>query len=105
MPGIEGINPLGTSRTQQGAGAHQVANDGGAHGRGESVSDAARGRDALIVSNRGRIVAEAAKVVATTPDVRAEKVAALKAAIANGSYSVDAQAIAGRLLSAGIADE
>jgi len=105
MPGIDGINPLSTSRTQQGTGPQQVGQDASEHGRGESVSGAARRGDALDVSNRGRVVAQAAQIVATTPDVRADKVEALKAAIQDGTYSVDAEAIAGRLLLAGLADD
>jgi negative regulator of flagellin synthesis FlgM len=63
----------------------------------------ARGRqDAVNLSNRGRLVAEAAQAVALSRDVRTEKVAALKAAIANGSYRSNAREIAVRLFANGI---
>jgi negative regulator of flagellin synthesis FlgM len=63
----------------------------------------ARGRqDAISLSNRGRLVAEAAQAVAASRDVRAERVAALKAAIANGTYSSNAREIAERLYANGI---
>lgn len=63
----------------------------------------ARGRqDAVSLSNRGRLVAEAAQAVAASRDVRAEKVATLKAAIANGTYSSNAREIAERLFANGI---
>ncbi len=63
----------------------------------------ARGRqDAVSLSNRGRLVAEAAQAVAASRDVRTEKVATLKAAIANGTYSSNAREIAERLFANGI---
>lgn len=63
----------------------------------------ARGRqDAVSLSNRGRLVAEAAHAVASSRDVRTEKVAALKAAIANGTYSSNAREIAERLYANGV---
>ena len=63
----------------------------------------ARGRqDVINLSHRGRIVAEAARAVHTSSDVREAKVAALKAAIANGSYSSNAREIAERLVANGL---
>jgi flagellar biosynthesis anti-sigma factor FlgM len=50
-------------------------------------------------------MAEAARAVSESRDVRAEKVAALKAAIANGTYSSNAREIAARLLADGIAGD
>jgi len=99
MTRIDGLNPLGTSRTMQGQGASGLDAAGGdRHGAAERAD----GRQDLVsLSSRGRIVAEAAHAVARTPDVRAEKVAALKAAIAAGSYRSDAREIAERLLTGG----
>ena len=66
----------------------------------------ARGRqDVLNLSDRGRVVAEAASAVANSRDVRAEKVAALKAAIANGTYSSNAREIAARLIANGLGND
>jgi negative regulator of flagellin synthesis FlgM len=66
---------------------------------GGDSADRVDGRyDDVTLSNRGRVVALAARAVAASPDVRAEKVAALKAAIADGNYGSDARAIARRLL-------
>ena len=104
MAGLNGINPLGTSRTQHGLGPSDVGSSNGGADNG-AVSNKGRSGDALTVSTRGRVVAEAARAIAQTPEIRAEKVAALKAAIKDGTYTVDPEAIATRLLSAGIADE
>ncbi|MEO9255641.1 MAG: flagellar biosynthesis anti-sigma factor FlgM, partial [Tepidiformaceae bacterium] len=58
-------------------------------------------QDVLSVSDRGRVVAVAARAVNGSRDVRSEKVASLKAAIADGSYKSNAREIAERLLSNG----
>jgi len=97
---IDGLNLSGANMNPAGA--------AGVHGAGQDnpASEAAlkaRGRqDAISLSNRGRLVAEAAHAVASARDVRAEKVAALKAAIANGTYSSNAREIAERLFANGI---
>jgi negative regulator of flagellin synthesis FlgM len=98
MTRIDGLNPLGTSRTLQGQGTGGVD----APGHDRANAERAEGRQDLIsLSPRGRVVAEAARAVAATSDVRSEKVAALKRAIADGSYRSDAREIARRLLTSG----
>lgn len=86
-------------------------NPAGAAGIGGSAQDPAaaeaalkaRGRqDAISLSSRGRLVAEAVQAVNTSRDVRSERVAALKAAMANGTYSSNAREIAERLHTNGI---
>lgn len=99
MNRIDGINPLATSRTQSGsaaAGAGSVGTGHGPDGSGEGR------HDALSVSERGRLVARAALAVQSAASVRQERVAALKAAIAAGTYHVDAEAIARRLIANGL---
>ncbi len=98
MARIDGLNPLVTSRTQQGAATPGV-DTGGA--RREGADRVAGPQDQVSVSSRARVVGDAMRVVADAPDVRAEKVAALKAAIADGSYRSNAREIAQRLLSTG----
>ena len=100
MARIDGLNLSGTNLNP--------ASAAGVNGAGHDPAAAeaalkARGRqDAVALSNRGRLVAEAAQAVAAARDVRAEKVAALKAAIANGTYSSNAREIAERLYANGI---
>jgi flagellar biosynthesis anti-sigma factor FlgM len=98
MTRIDGLGSLATSRTMQGNAAQGI--DGGEGGPG--ASEKANGRqDNISVSGRSRMVANAARAVHDAPDVRAERVAALKASIADGTYASDSRAIAERLLRSG----
>jgi flagellar biosynthesis anti-sigma factor FlgM len=99
MTRIDGLNPLSTSRTMNGAVASGI--EGGDSDRADGAGKAGGRQDVLALSNRGRIVAEAAAAVVGSRDVRAEKVLALKAAIADGSYTSNARDIAERLLANG----
>ena len=100
MARIDGLNLSGASLNPASAAAAS-----GAHGSAESEAALkARGRqDAVALSTRGRLVAEAAHAVQQSREVRSEKVAALKAAIANGTYSSNAREIAERLIANGLA--
>ena len=100
MARIDGLNLSGASLNPAGAAGAGSAQDPAA----AEAALKARGRqDAVSLSNRGRLVAEAAHAVAMSRDVRTEKVAAIKAALANGSYSSNAREIAERLFANGIA--
>ena len=99
MARIDGLNLSGASMNPAGA--------AGAAGAGSAAESQAalkaRGKqDVINLSNRGRIVAEASQAVRQSSDVRAERVAALKAAIANGTYSSNAHEIAERLIANGL---
>jgi negative regulator of flagellin synthesis FlgM len=50
------------------------------------------------ISSRAKEFSKAKEVAAATPDVREEKVAELKRRIAAGTYSVDAQAVADKMV-------
>ncbi len=102
MARIDGLNLGGTHLNP--AGAAGSAGHAGQAGGADAAPGSRAARDVLSLSPRGRIVAEAARAVAESRDVRAEKVAALKAAIANGTYSSNAREIAARLLANGIAE-
>lgn len=99
MTQINGLGSLATSRTMHGQGAQGV--DGNAHGA-DGPEKAAGGRqDNVSLSDRSRIVGLASSSVRNAPDVRAERVAALKASIANGTYQGDNEAVAARLMRTG----
>lgn len=99
MTRIDGMNLSGASLNP--AGATGVGSNGSSAETEAAIK--ARGRqDVLNLSSRGRIVAEAARAVENSRDVRSEKVAAIKAALANGTYSSNAREIAERLFSNGI---
>lgn len=96
MTRIEGLNPLSTSRTMSGMGATGIDSADADHSPG--AARAAGRQDVLALSSRGRIVAEAARAVHEAPDVRTERVLALRAAIADGTYTSNAREIAQRLM-------
>lgn len=98
MHRIDGVNPLATSRTQHGVPAAGVESTAPGSRHADGIDPR---HDALLVSDRGRVVARAALAVQASPDVRHEKVAALKAAIAAGVYQADPEAIARRLVANG----
>ena len=63
------------------------------------VPAAPRQPDAVSLSDTARSLSAARKAVADAPDVREDRVSALKAAIADGTYSVDSRNLASKLLS------
>ena len=98
MNRIDGSNPLATSRLGQGLAPQQVNGERSAE---VEASGVASGRDLANISTRGRFVADTVRAAQDSPDVRADKVAALKASIANGNYHSNARDIALRLMSGG----
>ena len=56
------------------------------------------GRDAVEISSIGRDIQTAKAAVKDSPDVRAEKVAALKARIQAGTYDVSGESFADKLM-------
>jgi negative regulator of flagellin synthesis FlgM len=100
MNRIDGAGTLGTSRTLSGTGANGVDGAQGPND-GQQADRASSSADSLSVSDRGRVMAVASLAVRSAADVRADRVAALKAAIADGTYNADPREIAARLLAAG----
>jgi negative regulator of flagellin synthesis FlgM len=98
MNRIDGSNPLATSRLGQGLAPQQVNGERTAEADATGV---ASGRDLANISSRGRFVADTVRAAQDSPDVRADKVAALKAAITNGNYHSNARDIAVRLMAGG----
>jgi len=102
MTRIDHVNPLLTSRTGQGEGTGHV---GGGDRRGALAEPGnLRDFDRVTLSDRGRIVAATARAVEASPEVRSKQVAALKEAIANGTYEIDPHVIAARLIATGTFD-
>ncbi len=98
MTRIDGLNNLSTSRLGQSQGPDATSSGDESTGEAGKVG---RQLDEVRLSNRGRIVADAMQAVHNASDVREERVAALKAAIANGTYTSNARDIAARLLATG----
>lgn len=101
MGRIDGLQPGGLERALSGRGVGEAAP---AMSDGRKVADRAEGADRATLSARGRLVASAISSVRAAPEVRADRVAALKAAIAAGRYRIDVDAIARRLIAAGIGE-
>lgn len=70
--------------------------------REAAASESVPSSDSSGITNGARELSQAREVVEASPEVRAEKVAALKAAIANGTYDADPRAIARSLLEKGL---
>ena len=54
--------------------------------------------DAVSLSNQGKEIGKMHQQLATEPSFNEDKVAAIKAAIANGSYSVDPERLADNMI-------
>jgi negative regulator of flagellin synthesis FlgM len=58
----------------------------------------AAGVDVIHLSPQARLMQKAAQVVAETPEVRPEKVMALKDSVEQGTYEIDAKKVADSLI-------
>ena len=54
--------------------------------------------DTVVISDAAKRIQEAQKQIQAIPDVRAEKVAEIKSQIANGTYQINADQIAGKMI-------
>jgi len=67
---------------------------------GALPSAAVRQSDSIELSDAARSLASARNTVTDASEIRAERVAEIKAAIADGTYSVDSRTLARRLIKA-----
>jgi negative regulator of flagellin synthesis FlgM len=58
---------------------------------------APRQPDAVTISDKARSFINASKAVADAPDVREDRVSALKASIAAGTYAIDSRRLASKI--------
>jgi negative regulator of flagellin synthesis FlgM len=91
------ISPLGGQDPLRAAAA-AAAVRAHAAGTASSGAGAPRQADSVSISETARSLSAAHKAVAEAPDVRADRVSAIKAAIADGSYTIDSRALAAKLL-------
>ncbi len=54
--------------------------------------------DTVVISDTARRIQEAQKQIQTIPDVRADKVAEIRNQIENGTYEINADQIAGKMI-------
>jgi negative regulator of flagellin synthesis FlgM len=90
----QGFRPVDTSGARRtegakaGAGQSAQATDTGGPQAGETVS----------ITRSALLLAKLEEIVRTTPAVDADRVGAIKDAVAAGTYSVDAQSVADNML-------
>jgi len=84
----------------QGTNISQVENGqtGAIEPRAEQLTEATQNTDNIHLSQEARLMQKASRVIAETPDVRQEKVAAVKEAVDQGSYPVDTQKVASSMI-------
>lgn len=61
--------------------------------------------DTVVISDAARRVQEARKQLDEIPDVREDKVAQLRSQIQNGTYEMDAEKIAGKMIKEGLLND
>jgi negative regulator of flagellin synthesis FlgM len=67
-------------------------------GKGAEAKQAQAASDQVSLSPEARTLAVARKAVESTPDVREEKIAAIRQRIENGTYNVSSEALAKSIL-------
>jgi flagellar biosynthesis anti-sigma factor FlgM len=67
-----------------------------------NVPAAAPQSDSVELSDAARALTSANQAVANAPDIRADRVAAIKTSLANGTYSVDSSTLAKAMLRTGL---
>ncbi len=90
---ISELNSVGVEQLQ--------ASQSGATGpvRPKDGSDAAPpGVDVIQLSPQARLLQKASQIAQATPEVRPEKVMALKDSVEQGTYTVDSQQVANKLI-------
>ena len=99
---VTGTGPSSTDRTRDigGSGAaNSVGNSKDKRSRTSIAPEIDSGvSDKVAISGRAKDALKAKEIARSAPDVDDAKVARLKAAIQNGTYNVDAEKIADRLV-------
>jgi negative regulator of flagellin synthesis FlgM len=92
----QGFRPSDTAGARRSEGAKSAA--GGPTGHRAEAADKPAAGDTVRITQSGLLMSKLEELVQSTPVVDSERVAALKDAIASGSYEVDDQRVADRLL-------
>ena len=89
------LDPYGTASGIDKSGEARLKNRASA--ASSATSDGAQG-DTVSVSQDALLLTEARRTAQNTPDVRAEKVEALRIQVSNGTYKPDSKLIAANLV-------
>jgi len=93
---LGGVNPYVQSKVDksEGSEATSKAEKAKAKAKGQATSSG----DRVSVSSESKLVAEAAKVAAESPDIRVDRVEALRTQVQEGTYNPDSRRIAEKLV-------
>lgn len=61
--------------------------------------------DKVVLSSKSKQISEAKNVVTALPDVDSEKVARLRLQVSNGTYRIDTQKVAGKMITQSLLDD
>ena len=92
----QGLRPTDTAGTRRSEAAKPAASQG--QSRAATADTAASTSDTVSITQSGLLMSKLEELVQRTPVVDQERVAAIKDAIASGTYEIDDQRIADRLL-------
>jgi negative regulator of flagellin synthesis FlgM len=92
----QGFRPTDTASTRRSEAAKAPSGQGT---KGTGAADSSAGaRDTVSITQSGMLLSKLEELVQRAPVVDAERVAALKDAIASGSYEIDDQRVADSML-------
>ncbi|KAF0234700.1 MAG: negative regulator of flagellin synthesis [Desulfovibrionaceae bacterium] len=91
---LGGSNPYVQSKVDKGEGTEAAS---AAKAKAKAKSQSASG-DRVSVSSDAKLVAEAAKAAQASPDIRVDRVEALRAQVESGSYNLNPRRIAEKLV-------
>lgn len=92
----QGVRPAETAGTRRSEASKPAARD--ARSEATAADKPAASSDTVNITRSGLLLNKLEEIVQRTPVVDAERVAAIKDAIATGTYEVDDQSVADRLL-------
>ncbi len=95
---VTGTGPNSTGRVGGAGGAAPTSETGEKRKSGRASDARNDSAENVTISTRAKDSARAKSIAKDAPDVNEEKVARLKAAVQNGSYKVDAEAVASKLV-------
>jgi len=91
----QGLRPTDTAGTRRSEAAKPAASQGQSRA---ATADTAASSDTVRITQSGLLMSRLEELVQRTPVVDQERVSAIKDAIASGTYEIDDQRIADRLL-------
>lgn len=91
----QGFRPADTAGTRRSDAAKPALAESGG---GKATPTAPNPADTVNITPSGLLLGKLAEVVAATPVVNADRVSAIKDALASGSYEIDDQQVADKLL-------